>query len=65
MQSIDLICYNLKKSSERTLARIEEMREHCMVPPTPNKGGHTLWVLGHLAYIERLVSQKQPRQRKC
>ncbi|MEM1183138.1 MAG: DinB family protein, partial [Acidobacteriota bacterium] len=24
-------------------------------PPTPNGGGHTLWVLGHLAYIEGLV----------
>ena len=26
-----------------------------MVPPTPKGGCHTLWVLGHLAYIERLV----------
>ena len=26
-----------------------------MVFPTPNGGGHTLWVLGHLAYIEGLV----------
>ncbi|MEN8007341.1 MAG: DinB family protein [Candidatus Krumholzibacteriota bacterium] len=55
MQSIDLIRDNLKKSSDRVLARVEEMREHCVVYPTVNGGGHTLWVLGHLAYIEGLV----------
>ena len=55
MQSIDLIRDNLKKSTDRVLARVEEMREHCVVFPTPNGGGHTLWVLGHLAYIEALV----------
>ena len=55
MQSIDLIRDNLKKSRDRVLARIEEMREHCMVFPTRNGGCHTLWVLGHLAYIETLV----------
>ena len=55
MQSIDLIRDNLKKSTERVLARVAEMREHCVVFPTPNGGGHTLWVLGHLAYIEALV----------
>ena len=37
------------------MARVEEMREHCVVFPTPNGGCHTLWVLGHLAYIEALV----------
>ncbi len=31
------------------------MREYCLVFPTPNGGAHTLWVLGHLAYIEGLV----------
>jgi len=55
MQSIDLIGDNLKKSRDRVLARVEEMREHCVVFPTPNGGCHTLWVLGHLAYIEALV----------
>jgi len=55
MQSIELIRDNLKKSSERVLARVEEMREHCTVFPTPKGGPHTLWVLGHLAYIEALV----------
>ena len=58
MQSIDLICDNLKKSTERVLIRIEDMRSHGMAPPTPNGGGHTLWVLGHLAYIETLVIRK-------
>jgi hypothetical protein len=55
MESIVLIRDNLNKSRERVLVRIEEMREHCLVFPTPNGGCHTLWVLGHLAYIEALV----------
>ena len=55
MQSIELIRDNLEKSRDRVLVRVEEMREHALVAPTPNGGGHTLWVLGHLAYIEALV----------
>jgi hypothetical protein len=55
MESIDLIRDNLKKSRDRVLARVDEMREHCLVFPTRNGGCHTLWVLGHLAYIEALV----------
>ena len=55
MESLDLIRDNLKKSRDRALAHIEDMREHCVVFPTPKGGGHTLWVLGHLAYIESLV----------
>ena len=55
MQSIDLIRDNLKKSEDRVLTCVEHMREHCVVFPTRNGGCHTLWVLGHLAYIEALV----------
>lgn len=55
MQSLDLIRDNLEKSRDRVLARVEEMREHALVFPTPNGGAHTLWVVGHLAYIESLV----------
>lgn len=55
MRSIDHIRDNLEKSRERVLARIEDMRERCLVFPTPCGGAHTLWVLGHLAYIEGLV----------
>ena len=55
MQSIDLIRDNLRKSTDRVLARVEEMEEHAVVFPTPRGGGHTIWVLGHLAYIEGLV----------
>lgn len=58
MQSIDLIRDNLAKSRDRVLARVEDMRDFCLVPPTPRGGGHTLWVLGHLAYIEGLVGQR-------
>src|SRR5262245_58890428 len=55
MRSIDLIRDNLQKSSDRVLARVPEMKAHSVVFPTPNGGCHTLWVLGHLAYIEALV----------
>lgn len=58
MNSIDLLRDNLRKSTERVLARVEEMRDHCLVFPTPNGGSHTLWVLGHLAYIEGLVVRR-------
>ena len=37
------------------LAHVEDMREHAFVRPSSGGGGHTLWVLGHLAYIEGLV----------
>ncbi|MEM9592915.1 MAG: DinB family protein [Acidobacteriota bacterium] len=57
MDSIDLIRENLEKSSAAVLQRIEDMRDHCIVFPTPNGGAHTLWVLGHLTYIEGLVIQ--------
>lgn len=57
MDSIDLIRDNLINSAERVLLRIEEMEPHALVAPTPNGGGHTLWILGHLAYIEGLVIQ--------
>jgi hypothetical protein len=42
-------------SRDRALARIEDMREYGKVYPTPRSGAHTVWVLGHLAYIETLV----------
>ena len=55
MRSIDLIRENLKQSEEIVLSRVEDMQKHCMILSTPNGGCHTLWVLGHLAYIESLV----------
>ena len=55
MDSIDLVRDNLVVSEEIVLSRIEEMREHCFVFPTAIGGCHTLWILGHLAYIEGLV----------
>mgnify|MGYP001823491881 CR=1 FL=1 len=55
MQSIELIRVNLKRSQEIVLSRIDDMREHALVAPTPQGGCHTLWVLGHLAFIESLL----------
>ena len=57
MQSIELLRNNLVQSRERVLLRIEDMRDHCTVFPTPRGGGHTLWTLGHLAYIEAEVTR--------
>lgn len=58
MDSIQLIRENLSRSEDIVLSRIEEMDEHCTVAPTPRGGCHVLWVLGHLAFIERLVIQE-------
>ena len=58
MQSIHLIRDNLQKSRDRVLAHVEDMRDHCGVFPTTRGGCHTLWVLGHLAYIEALVVRR-------
>jgi hypothetical protein len=55
MRSIDLIRDNLTTSRDRVLMRVEEMKAYSVVFPTPRGGCHTLWVLGHLAYIEALV----------
>jgi hypothetical protein len=55
LQSIDLIRENLTRSESIALARVDEMRDHCFVFPTPRGGAHTLWTLGHLAFIEGQV----------
>ena len=55
MLTIDLLRENLKRSEDIVLSRIEDMREHGLVFPTLNGGCHTIWILGHLAYIECLV----------
>lgn len=58
MNSIDLIRRNLVQSENIVLSRIEDMQEHSFVFPTTHGGCHTLWVLGHIAYIEALVVQE-------
>ena len=58
MRTIDLIRDNLQKSRDIALSKIEDMADHGTVFPTANGGSHTLWVLGHLAYIEGLVTRR-------
>lgn len=58
MDSIQLIRENLMRSEKIVLSRIEDMRDHCMTQPSPTGGCHTLWILGHLAYIEGLLIHK-------
>ncbi|MFN8587091.1 MAG: DinB family protein [Candidatus Eisenbacteria bacterium] len=55
MDSRDLLRTNLARSRDLVLMRVEDMRAHALVAPTPRGGGHTLWVLGHLACVEHLV----------
>ncbi len=43
-----------KEPGPRAGSRRRDAR-HCVVFPTRNGGCHTLWTLGHLAYIELLV----------
>ncbi|MFT5233528.1 MAG: hypothetical protein ACI9UK_000974 [Candidatus Krumholzibacteriia bacterium] len=43
MQSIDLLRGNLFRSTDRVLERVEDMREHCFVFPTPNGGGQNFY----------------------
>ena len=43
MRSIDLIRDNLKKSRDRVLLHVEEMKEQSVVFPTPRGGCHTEW----------------------
>ena len=64
MDSLTLIRDNLVKSHDRVLARVEDMRDHALVPPTPNGGGHTSWVLGHLSFVEGLVVARFARGRE-
>ncbi|MEO1530346.1 MAG: DinB family protein [Planctomycetota bacterium] len=63
MDSIVLIRDNLRRSEEIVLSRIEEMEEHCLVFPSDAGGCHTLWLVGHLAYIEALVLETFVRGR--
>jgi hypothetical protein len=58
VNSIALIRDNLRRSQDLVLKHVEDMKDHCMVFPTPRGGCHTLWVLGHLAYIEGRVVRK-------
>ena len=55
MDVLDLIRDHLTASRDLALSKIEDMAEHATVHPTPHGGAHTLWLLGHLAYIEGLV----------
>ena len=56
-QSIHFIRDNLRRSEEIVLStsNFEEMRDHCTVEPTRRGGCHAVGV-GHLAYIEALVT---------
>ena len=55
MDSIHFVRENLQRSESIVLSRIDDMRDHGMTTPTSAGGCHTLWILGHLAYIEGLV----------
>ena len=47
MQSIDLVRDNLKKSADRVLARVDDMRDPTVVFPTPNVRSTRALLLDH------------------
>ena len=55
MKAIELIRWAMELTEQGTAALVEDMRDAALTPSTPGgKGGdgnHSLWLLGHLAYI--------------
>src|SRR5260370_28434108 len=55
MQTKDAIKFALTVSNGAVLSVIEEMSDSATTFPTPNGGGHPLWVLGHLTLVEGMI----------
>jgi hypothetical protein len=51
MKAIDLIRFAMKLTDEGTARLVADMRDAALTRPGGD-GNHTLWSLGHLAYIE-------------
>lgn len=53
MKTIDLLRWALRMTGDGTVALVEDMRDASLTQPTPGKGGnHSLWCVGHQAYLE-------------
>lgn len=56
MKAIDLIRWAMEFTGKGTEAIVADMRDACLTPSTPGAAGgdgnHTLWLLGHLTFIE-------------
>ena len=56
MKAIELIRWAMELTEQGTVAMVADMRDAAMTPSTPGgksgDGNHSLWLLGHLAYIE-------------
>jgi hypothetical protein len=57
MKTIEIIRWALELSDNGTRALVEDMRDAALVQPTDAGGNHTLWLLGHMAFIEGIVTQ--------
>lgn len=55
MKAIDLIRGALQMSAQGTDRIVDGMRDAAMTQPAPAGGNHTLWLLGHLAFIEGVM----------
>jgi uncharacterized damage-inducible protein DinB len=57
MKAIDLIRWALQMTEEGTNALVKDMRDAALTQPTDRGGNHTLWALGHMAWVEAAVRQ--------
>ena len=57
MKAMDLIRWALQQSDEGINAIVQDMRgDAALTQPTEQGGNHPLWVIGHLAFIEGVVT---------
>jgi uncharacterized damage-inducible protein DinB len=52
MKTVDFIRQALERTTNITLALVDDMQDAPLTFPTPKGGNHPLWVLGHLAFAE-------------
>jgi len=55
MNAIDLIRWALQTTDAGTNAMVADMRDAALIQPTARGGNHTLWALGHMAWVEAAV----------
>jgi hypothetical protein len=67
MRTKEAIQFALALSNGAVLSAIDKMSDAALTFPTPNRGCHPLWVLGHLAVVEGMIpevlfGQKNPAE---
>jgi hypothetical protein len=57
MNRLELIRFAMKMSADSTDRIVADMRDAALTQPTSRGGNHTIWSLGHLAFIEGCIPQ--------